>query len=50
MCDTWVAEGAYQALEAFLLSLEICFDWGEEEGKIWLHHMRLRLLPLCQAE
>ena len=50
MCDTWVVKGEYQALEAFLLSLEICFDWGEEEEKIWLRHMRLRLILLCQVE
>lgn len=49
MCDTWVAKGEYQALEAFLLSLEICFDWGEEEEKIWLCHMQLCLILLCQV-
>lgn len=33
MCDTWVVKGEYQALEAFLLSLEICFDWGRKKKK-----------------
>lgn len=34
----------YQALEAFLLSLEICFDGGRKRKKIWLHHMWLCLV------